>query len=69
VSRSLTTVVGLVTVLHVAAFVVMVMIRLRRDEADGTTAERAKIRQCAVCSEPRSYSTDLAHYQPLCASH
>jgi len=89
VSPSLTTVVVLVTVLHVAAFVVMIMIRLRRDEADGTTAERAKIRQCAVCTEPathlgydgldpnerrdpytgRSYSTDLAHYQPLCASH
>jgi len=89
VSPSLTTVVVLVTVLHVAAFVVMIMIRLRRDEADGNTAERATIRPCAVCSEPathlgydgldpderrdpytgRSYSTDLAHYQPLCASH
>jgi hypothetical protein len=55
VSPSLTTVVVLVTVPHVAAFVVMIMIRLRRDEADGTTAERAKIKQCAVCRQPATH--------------
>lgn len=89
VSPSLTAVVVLVTVLHVAAFVVMILIRLSRDQADGTPAEHAKTRQCAICSEPatrlgydgldpnerrdpytgRPYSTDLAHYHPLCAAH
>jgi hypothetical protein len=89
VSSSLTTLIILVTVIHVAAFVVMVMIRVRRNEADGTTGESAKITPCAVCSQPathlgydgldpneqrdphtgRSYSIDMAHYQPLCAAH
>jgi hypothetical protein len=89
VSSSLTALIILVTVLHVAAFVVMVMIRVRRNEADGTTGESAKITPCAVCSQPathlgydgldpneqrdphtgRSYSIDMAHYQPLCAAH
>jgi hypothetical protein len=89
VSGSLTTLIILVTLLHVAVFAIMIMIRLRRDEADGTTGESAKIGPCAVCSEPathlgydgldpyerrdpytgRPYSTDMAHYQPLCAAH
>ena len=84
---SLTTLVILVTLLHVGVFVIMIMIRLRRD--DGATGDGATIRSCAVCSQPathlgydgldpderrdphtgRSYSTDLAHYQPLCATH
>jgi hypothetical protein len=89
VSSSLTSLIILVTLLHVAAFVVMVVIRVRRNEADGITGEIATITPCAVCSEPathlgydgldpnerrdphtgRSYSTDSAHYQPLCAAH
>ena len=88
-SSGLTTLVIVVTLLHVAVFVVMIMIRLRREEADGTTGEIAKVGLCTVCSEPathlgydgldpderrdpytgRSYSTDMAHYQPLCAAH
>jgi hypothetical protein len=86
---SLTTLIILVTLLHVAAFTVMIMIRLRRDEADRATGESAIIRPCAVCSAPathlgydgldpderrdphtgRPYSTDVTHYQPLCAAH
>lgn len=86
---SLTTLIILVTLLHVAVLVVMIMIRLRRDEPDGTTGGSARIGSCAVCSEPathlgydgldpnerhdphtgRSYSTEMAHYQPLCATH
>ena len=86
---NLTTLVIFVTLLHVGVFVIMIMIRLRRDQSGGTAADRAKIRACAVCSEPathlgydgldpderhdphtgRSYSTDMAHYQPLCATH
>lgn len=88
-SSSLTSLIILVTVIHVAAFVVMVVIRVRRNEADGITDESAKMTPCAVCSAPathlgydgldpneqrdphtgRSYSTDRAHYQPLCAAH
>lgn len=88
-SSSLTSLIILVTLLHVAAFVVMVVIRVRRNEADGITSESVEITPCAVCSEPathlaydgldpneqrdphtgRSYSTDSAHYQPLCAAH
>ena len=88
-SSSLATLIILITLIHVAAFVVMVMIRVWRNEADGATAESAKITPCAVCSQPathlgydgldpneqrdphtgRSYSTDTAHYQPLCAAH
>jgi hypothetical protein len=88
-SNSLTTLIILVTLLHVAVFAVMIMIRLRRDEAVVTTGESVQITPCAVCSGPathlgydgldpneqrdpytgRSYSTDMAHYQPLCAAH
>jgi len=88
-SSSLTTLIVFITLIHVAAFVIMVMIRVRRNEADGVTGERAKVTPCAVCSEPatrwsydgldpneqrnrhtgQAYSTDMAHYQPLCAAH
>ena len=86
---SLTTLIILITLIHVAAFVVMVVIRVRRNEADGPMAESARITPCAVCSAPatrwnydgldpnqqrdphtgRYWSTDMAHYQPLCAAH
>jgi hypothetical protein len=89
VSSSLTILIVLVTLIHVAAFVVMIVIRVRRNEVDGTAGNSALITPCAVCGEPashrsydgldlnerrdphtgRSYSTDLAHYQPLCAAH
>jgi hypothetical protein len=87
VSSSLTTLIVLITLIHVAAFVVMIVIRVRRNEVDGTTGNSALITPCAVCGEPathrrydgldpneqcdphtgRSYTTDMAHYQPLCA--
>jgi hypothetical protein len=89
VNSSLTALIILVTLLHVAVFVIMIMIRLRRDEPGSTTGDPSTIRPCALCSEPathlgydgldpherhdphtgRSYSTDMAHYQPLCATH
>jgi len=89
VSGSLTTLIVLVTLIHVAAFVVMIVIRVRRSEVDGTIGNKALITPCARCGEPatrrsydgldpnerrdphtgRSYSTDMAHYQPLCAVH
>jgi hypothetical protein len=53
VTTSLTTVVILVTLIHVVALAVMIWIRVRRSEADGTTTvENAKITPCAVCGEP-----------------
>ncbi len=51
-SSSLTTVTILVTLIHVVALGVMIWIRVRRSEADGTTGESAKIAPCAVCGEP-----------------
>jgi hypothetical protein len=89
VSSSLTTLIVLITLIHVAAFVVMIVIRVRRNEVEGTAGKPALVTPCAVCSEPathrsydgldpneqrdpytgRSYSTDMARYQPLCAAH
>jgi hypothetical protein len=89
VSSSLTTLIVLVSGIHVAAFAVMIVIRVRRNEVDGAVGNSALITPCAVCGEPathrsydgldpnerrdphtgRSYSTDMARYQPLCAVH
>jgi hypothetical protein len=86
---SLTALIVLITLIHVAAFVVMIVIRVRRNEVDGTAGNAALIMACAVCGGPathrgydgldpnerrdphtgRSYSIDMAHYQPLCAAH
>jgi hypothetical protein len=88
-SSSLTILIVLVTLIHVAAFAVMIIIRVRRNEVDGTAGTDALVTPCAVCGEPathrgydgldpeerrdphtgRSYSVDMAHYQPLCAVH
>jgi hypothetical protein len=48
----LTTVVILVTVIHVAVLVVMIWIRVRRTEGDGIPVASPKITPCAVCGEP-----------------
>jgi len=89
VSGSLTTLIVLVTLIHVAAFAVMIVIRVRRNEVEGTKGSSVLITPCVVCGEPatrrsydgldpreqrdphtgRPYSTDTAHYQPLCAAH
>jgi hypothetical protein len=86
---SLTTLIVLITLIHVAAFAIMIVIRVRRNEVEGATGNSALITPCAVCGEPasrrrydgldpnerrdphtgRSYSTNMAHYQPLCAAH
>lgn len=54
-SGNLTTLIILVSLLHVAAFAVMIMIRLRREDADRVTGETAKVRPCAVCSAPATH--------------
>ena len=52
-NSSLTTVTILVTLIHVAAFGVMVWIRVRRNEADvPAPRETAEVKACAVCGEP-----------------
>lgn len=88
-SSSLATLIVLITLIHVAAFVVMIVIRVRRNEVEGATGNSALITACARCGEPathrrydgldpnerhdphtgRSYSNDMARYQPLCAAH
>ena len=88
-SGSLTVLIILVTVLHVAVFAIMIMIRVRRSEADGPACQAVKVTPCAVCGEPasrldydgldpdeqrdphtgRRWSTDSAHYRPLCPAH
>jgi hypothetical protein len=79
----------LISLIHLAAFVVMIVIRVRRNEVEGTTGDRARMTPCAMCGEPathrrydgldpdeqrdphtgRSYSTNMAYYQPLCTAH
>jgi hypothetical protein len=54
-SRSLTAIIILLTLIHVAAFVVMLWIRFRRSEADHTAAESGAPRACAMCGEPAPY--------------
>ena len=54
-SGSLTILIVLVTLIHVAAFVVMIVIRVRRNEVDGTTGRSDLITPCAVCGEPATH--------------
>jgi hypothetical protein len=55
VSSSLTTLVVLVTLIHVAAFAVMIVIRVRRNEVEGTSGASALITPCALCGEPATH--------------
>jgi hypothetical protein len=54
VDSNLTAIVILGTLLHVAVLVVMIWIRVRRTEGDGT-GESAKITPCVVCGEPATH--------------
>ena len=51
----MTTLIVLITLIHVAAFVVMIVIRVRRNEVDGTAGDSALITPCAVCGEPATH--------------
>jgi hypothetical protein len=55
VSNSLTTIIILVSVIHVAAFAVMIWIRVRRNEADAAPGKSASSTLCAVCGEPATH--------------
>jgi hypothetical protein len=51
VSSNLTLIVVLTSVIHLAALVVMIWIRVRRTEGDGIPVSSPKITPCAMCSE------------------
>jgi hypothetical protein len=68
VSSSLTTLVILITLIHVAVLAVMIWIRVR-NEADGTKGGSTRITPCAICGAPsthRSYDglDPNAQYDP-----
>jgi len=52
---SLTILIIAMTVIHVAAFAIMIWIRLWRNEADGATGESGPLTPCAVCSAPATH--------------
>jgi hypothetical protein len=54
VDSNLTTIVTLVTVIHVVALAVMIWIRVRKTEGDGIYVPPPKITPCALCGEPAS---------------
>jgi hypothetical protein len=49
---TLTAVVVLGTVLHIAVLAVMIWIRVRPTEGDGATGRSPKFTPCAVCGQP-----------------
>ena len=51
-SSNLALIVVLTSVIHLAALVVMIWIRVRRTEGDGIPVKNAPIRPCAMCGEP-----------------
>ena len=51
-SSNLALIVVLTSVIHVAALVVMIWIRVRRTEGDGIPAGNSKATPCALCGEP-----------------
>jgi hypothetical protein len=53
--RSFTALLVAVTLIHVAAFVVVILIRLWPDRPAAATGKNTKIRSCAVCSEPATH--------------
>jgi hypothetical protein len=52
VDSNLTTIIILVTVIHVVVLVVMIWIRVRRTEGDGIPVGSSNITPCALCGEP-----------------
>lgn len=51
-SSNLTLIVVLTSVIHVAALVVMIWLRVRRTEGDGIPAGSQTITPCALCGDP-----------------
>ena len=54
-SSSLGTLIVLITLIHVAAFVVMIVIRVRPNEVEGTAGKSELITACSVCGEPATH--------------
>lgn len=53
--RSFTALVIVVTLIHVAAFVVVVLIRLWPDRPAAASGQSVQIRPCTVCGEPSTH--------------
>ena len=53
VNSNLTTIIILVTVIHVAVLAIMIWIRVRRTEGDGIPVANPKITPCALCGPYR----------------
>ena len=51
-NSNLTTIIILVTVIHVVVLAIMIWIRVRRTEGDGIPVANPKITPCALCGEP-----------------
>ena len=51
-NSSLTMIIILVTLIHVAVLAIMIWIRVRPTEGDGIAVASPKITPCALCSEP-----------------
>ena len=51
----MTTLIVLIGLIHLAAFVIMIVIRVRRNEVEGTRGDSALITPCAVCGEPATH--------------
>lgn len=54
-NNNLTTVVVLVTIIHVAALAVMIWIRVRKTAGDGIVIKEPAITPCAVCGAPGTH--------------
>jgi hypothetical protein len=52
VSSNLALIVILTSVIHLAALVFMIWLRVRRTEGDGIPVRDAEIRPCALCGDP-----------------
>jgi hypothetical protein len=52
VTSNETTIVVLVSVIHVVVLAIMIWIRVRRTEGDGIAVASPKVTPCALCGEP-----------------
>jgi hypothetical protein len=53
--RSFTALVVVVTLIHVAAFVVVILIRVWPDRPSATAGKSMTVKPCAVCREPATH--------------
>lgn len=54
-NSNLTTIVVLVSIIHVAALAVMIWIRVRKTEGDGIVVKNPEVTPCSVCGAPATH--------------